>query len=134
MLLIAAAAAIGWWFAPFAAGLAAGLANHVGRWPTQIALPAVAAMSAAGWAAPLWWSVLRGGPYGAVARVIAALLGLPAFAAVGMVLTVLIAVAQGLAGYWLGRALTPLPVADESVLPVEVRRPSRGRHAAPRGR
>jgi hypothetical protein len=59
---------------------------------------------------------------------------LPSYAAVGIVLTVLIAVVQGTTGYWLGRALTPLPVADESVLPVEVRRPSRGRHAAPRGR
>jgi hypothetical protein len=133
-LLIGAAAAIGWWFMPFVAGLLAGLANHVGRWPTRMALPAVAAISAAGWVAPLWWSVLRGAPYGAEARVIAALLGLPAYAAVGMALTVLVAVIQGMTGYWLGRALTPLPVDDEAVPPVSVRGPSRGRHAASSGR
>ena len=134
VLLIAAGAAIGWWFMPFVVGLLAGLANHVGRWPTRIALPAVAAVCAAGWVAPLWWSVLSGAPYGGVARVIAALLGLPGFAAVGIVLTVLIAVVQGMTAYWLGRALTPLPMEDDAVLPVPVPAPSRGRHAASRGR
>jgi hypothetical protein len=114
ILLIAGAAGIGWWFMPFAVGLLAGLANYVGRWPTKVALPTVAVMSAAGWIAPLWWSVLRGAPYGGVARVIAALLGLPGYAAVGIVLTVLIAVVQALTGYWLGRALTPLPIDDLS--------------------
>jgi len=133
VLLIVGAAEVGWWFMPFVVGLLAGLANHVGRWPTWIALPAVAAISAAGWAVPLWWSVLRGAPYGAEARVIAALLGLPAYAAVGVALTVLIAVAQGMAGYWLGRALTPLPI-DDAVPPLPVSGPPRGRHAAPRGR
>ena len=135
VLLIAGGAAIGWWFMPFVVGLVAGLANYVGRWPTRLALPAVAVISAAGWVAPLWWSVLGGGPYGVVARVIAALLGLPAFAAVGMVLTVLIAVAQGLAGYWLGRAMTPLPMDDEAAAaaPGLLRGSSRGRHAASRG-
>jgi uncharacterized membrane protein YeaQ/YmgE (transglycosylase-associated protein family) len=63
-------------------------------------------MAAVGWAAPLLLGPLRGLPYGAVARVIAALAGLPADAAMGMVLTVVIAVVQALTGYWLGRALT----------------------------
>jgi hypothetical protein len=111
VLIIVGAAAVGWWFVPFVIGLLAGLANHVGRWPTQVALPAVALMSAAGWVVPLLWSVLHGAPYGAVAR-IAAQLGLPGYEAVGMLLTVLIAVAQGMTGYWLGRALTPLPTDD----------------------
>ncbi len=134
VLVIAAAAAIGWWFMPFAVGLLAGLANHVGRWPTRVALPAVAVVSAAGWAVPLWWSVLRGGPYGAVARAIAALVGLPGFAAVAVALTVLIAAAQGLAGYWLGRAMTPLPPDDEAVAALfSAWAASRGRHAASRG-
>jgi Na+-transporting methylmalonyl-CoA/oxaloacetate decarboxylase gamma subunit len=135
VLLIAAATAIGWWFMPFVIGLLAGLANYVGRWPTRVALPAVAIISAAGWVAPLWWSVLRGAPYGAVARVIAALLGLPGYAVVGIVLTVLIAVVQGMSGYWLGRAVTPLPIDDEALAaaPVAPRGRSRGRHAAPRG-
>lgn len=131
-LLIVGAAVIGWWFMPWVVGLLAGLANHIGRWPTRIALPAVAAISAAGWAAPLWWSILRGAPAGAAARIVASL-GLPSYAAVGITLTGVIAVVQGMAGYWLGRALTPLPVEDE-VPPFSVQGPSRGRHAAPRGR
>jgi hypothetical protein len=89
VLLIIAGAAIGWWFVPFAAGVLAGLVNWIGRWPTRIAL--------------------RGQPYGAQARVIAALLGLPAYSAVGVAVTLLVAAAQAVAGYWLGRALTPLP-------------------------
>lgn len=112
LLVIVAGAVVGWWFVPFVVGVLAGLANRIGGWPARFAVPAVALMAAAGWAAPLWWSVLRGEPYGAVARVIAALLGLPGFAAVGMVVTVLVAVSQALAGYWLGRAITPRP-ADE---------------------
>jgi hypothetical protein len=109
VLLIIAGAAIGWWFVPFAAGVLAGLVNWIGRWPTRIALPAVVVAAAAGWGVPLFWASLRGQPYGAQARVIAALLGLPAYSAVGVAVTLLVAAAQAVAGYWLGRALTPLP-------------------------
>jgi len=108
-LAIAGGAVAGWWFVPFVMGLVAGLANWAGRWRARVAVLAVAVMAAVGWAAPLWWSVLGGQPSGAVARVIAALIGLPGYAAVGLVVTLLIAVVQGLAGYWLGRALTPRP-------------------------
>jgi len=109
VLLIAVGAVAGWWFMPFAAGVLAGLANRIGRWPTGVALPAVVTVAALGWAAPLVWSVLSGQPYVAVARVIAALLGLPANPAVGIALTLAVAVVQGAVGYWLGRALTPMP-------------------------
>jgi hypothetical protein len=112
VLLIAGGAVAGWWFLPFAAGVLAGLANRIGRWPTRVALPAVATVAALGWMAPLVWSVLGGQPYIAVARVIAALLGLPASAAAGIVLTLAVAVTQGVVGYWLGRALTPMPAED----------------------
>ncbi|MGH3303788.1 MAG: hypothetical protein ACRDOK_19345 [Streptosporangiaceae bacterium] len=111
-VVISAATAVGWWFVPFVAGVGAGLANRAGSWPWRVAVPAIAAMAAAGWAAPLWLGVLRGLPYGPVARVIAALTGLPADAAVGMVLTVAIAVVQAVTGYWLGRALTPRSAPD----------------------
>jgi hypothetical protein len=111
-VLIVAGAALGWWFVPFVAGVLAGLANRVGRWPTRVALPAVVIVAAIGWAVPLVWSVLQGQPYVAVARVIGALLGLPANPAVGIALTVAVAVAQGVVGYWLGRALTPMPAED----------------------
>jgi hypothetical protein len=106
-LVISAGAAAGWWFLPFAAGLLAGGANWIGAWPACVALPAVAVMAAAGWAIPLWWAVLHGQPYGPVAREIAALNGLPGHASAGILLTVAVAAAQAVAGYWLGRALAP---------------------------
>jgi hypothetical protein len=112
VLLIVAGAVLGWWFMPFAASVLAGLANRVGRWRTRVALPAVAIVAALGWAVPIVWSVLNGQPYAAVARVIAALLGLPANAAVGIAVTLVVAVVQAVAGYWLGRALTPMPADD----------------------
>ena len=107
--IIVGAAAAGWWFMPFAAGLLAGLANRAGSWPVRIALPAVAVVAALGWAAPLCWSAWRGRPEGAMARVVAGQLGLPRDAAVGVLLTLGVAVAQAVVGYWLGRALTPRP-------------------------
>jgi hypothetical protein len=112
VMVIVAGTAVGLWFIPFVAGLGAGLANWIGRWPTRIALPAVVVMAGAGWAAPLIWLTLRHEPYGAVARVIAAVAGLPGYAAVGIAVTIVVAIVQGVVGYWLGRALTPLPVED----------------------
>jgi hypothetical protein len=111
-VIIAAATPVGWWFMPFVVGLAAGFANRVGGWPWRLAVPAVAVMAAVGWAAPLWIGVLRGLPYGGVARVIAALTGLPGGAAAGVIGTLLVAVVQALIGYWLGRALTPRLAED----------------------
>jgi hypothetical protein len=112
LVLIVAGAALGWWFMPFVVGVLAGLANRIGRWRTRIALPAVAIVAALGWAVPIVWSVLNGQPYAAVARVIAALLGLPANPAVGIAVTLIVAVVQAVVGYWLGRALTPMPAED----------------------
>jgi len=112
VVLIVAGAVAGWWFMPFAAGVLAGLANRVGRWRIRVALPAVAIVAALGWAVPIVWSVLNGQPYAAVARVIAALLGLPANPAVGIAVTLIVAVIQAVLGYWLGRALTPMPAED----------------------
>jgi hypothetical protein len=111
-LLIAGGARVGWWFAPFVVGVLAGVANWVGAWPWRVALPAVAVMGGVGWAAPLAWAELRGQHDGAAARVIAAAIGLPGSAMVTIALTALVAVAQVLAGYWLGRAITPRPVED----------------------
>lgn len=103
--VIAGGAALGWWFLPFVAGLAAGIAAHYGRWRLRVTVPAVAVIAAAGWAIPLWFGTLPG----ATARVVAALAGLPASATAGIAATLLIAVIQALAGLWLGRALTPRP-------------------------
>jgi hypothetical protein len=105
--LIAGAAAAGWWFGPFVVGALAGLANRIGAWRGRVAVPAVIVMGAVGWGAPLAWAALHGQPYAAMAHVIAVIVGLPASAVDGFGLTVLVAVAQAVTGYWLGRALTP---------------------------
>jgi len=105
--LIAAGALVGWWFLPFVAGLAGGVASRYGRWRLRVALPAVVLVAAAGWGAALWWLALRGLPEGAVARVIAALAGLPPYAAVTIAVTLLVAAIQAALGLWLGRALAP---------------------------
>jgi hypothetical protein len=107
-VVIAGGSALGWWFVPFIVGVAAGIAARYGRWPLRVALLAVTVTAAAGWGIPLWWSAW-GAPAGATARVVAALAGLPPHAAVAIVVTVVVAVIQALAGLWLGRALTPRP-------------------------
>jgi hypothetical protein len=107
ILLIAGAAKLGWWFGPFIVGALAGVVNWIGGWRARLAVPTVMIMAAAGWGVPLVWAVLDGQPVSAMARVIAMLLGLPASAVNGIAVTLLVAVAQGVLGYWLGRALTP---------------------------
>ncbi|MGA9833362.1 MAG: hypothetical protein WBQ71_19780, partial [Trebonia sp.] len=62
-----------------------------------------------GWAIPMWLLALRGLPAGATARAIASLAGLPPYAAVTIVATLLLAALQPLAGAWLTRALLPRP-------------------------
>lgn len=106
-VLIAAAAKPGWWFAPFVVGALAGVANWLGAWRARVAVPAIAVMAAAGWGAPLAWAEVHGRHYGALARLFSASLGLPASAVDGLAVTLLVAVAQAVVGYWLGRALTP---------------------------
>jgi hypothetical protein len=107
--LIAAGTVIGWWFVPFVAGLAAGLANRFGGWPTSTALPAVAAAAAVGWGIPLGWNAVSGQAYASAARHIAASNGLPRSMVAGVALALLVAVVQAVVGYWLGRAVTPRP-------------------------
>lgn len=105
-------ASAGLWFAPFAAGLVTGIVVRWGGWRLRVSLPVVVIMIAAGWGLALWMPALRGLPIGATARAIAALAGLPASAAVGVVFTLAVGVLQGVVGLWLGRALTPRPVRD----------------------
>lgn len=115
---IAAGAAAGWWFVPFAAGLAAGLLTGGGGWRLRVCVPAVIVMAAAGWGVALWLLALRGLPVGATARTIAGLAGaaglpaLPASAAAMIALTLAISIAQALSGLWLGRACVPTPQRD----------------------
>ena len=101
--VVGATAALGLWFVPFVAGVAAGLLSL--RRPGIV--PAAALGAIAGWALPLWILALRGLPAGATARAIAALAGIPPYAAVAVVVTLLLAALQALAGAWLARALAP---------------------------
>jgi hypothetical protein len=106
-IAVAGLAEAGAWWAPFAAGVYAGLASL--RW-RRVVLVTVAGC-AAGWALPLWILALLGYPAGATARAIAAFAGLPPYAAVTIVATLLLAVLQALAGAWLacslGRVISP---------------------------
>ncbi len=99
--IMAGTAQAGAWFVPFLAGVAAGLASSRVRGAVLLAVAA----SVAGWALPLWVLALRGLPVGATARAIAGLAGLPPHAAVIIVVTLLLAALQVLAGAWLARAL-----------------------------
>jgi hypothetical protein len=106
--VIGLTAVAGLWFVPFAVGLVAGLATRRAGWRVRRALPAVLVMAALGWGAPLLWQAVAGRqPIGATARVIAALGGLPPYAVVGVVATLLVTCSQAAAGLWLGRAATP---------------------------
>src|SRR6185437_6337546 len=107
--LIGATALAGLWFAPLAVGVIGGIAARWGQWRLRVMVPAIVMVSAFGWGAALLDQAARGLPIGATARAIAAIGGLPAFAAVGVAVTLGVAVLLGLVGLWLGRALTPWP-------------------------
>jgi hypothetical protein len=100
--LLGLVAGLGWWFGPFVAGIAAG----AGPWRARPALGLAVLATAVGWGAALWWPALSGAPAGATARTIAALAGLPPYAAVGVVGTLLVGVAQAAVAFWLARAVT----------------------------
>jgi hypothetical protein len=106
-VVIAVAAEFGLWFVPFVIGVLAGVAARRSGWRLRWALPGVIVMAAAGWAIPLLWQVVRGQPVGATARAIAALAGLPPHAAIGIIVTLLLACLQAVVGLWLGRSVTP---------------------------
>jgi hypothetical protein len=104
---IAGGAQIGLWFVPFIVGVLAGFAMFVGRWRLRVTLASAAAMAVIGWGVPLGLAARGGEPEGATARVVAALLGIPPHAVVGVAVTLLIAAVQALVGAWLGVALAP---------------------------
>jgi hypothetical protein len=116
-LVVAGTSALGLWFVPFVAGVAAGLLSL--RRPKVV--PAAVAGAVAGWGLPLWILALRGLPAGATARAIAALAGIPPYAVVAVVVTLLLAALQTLAGAWLARALTR---AIRPTVPAEPARPA----------
>lgn len=108
VVVIAFGTAAGLVFVPLLAGLGAGVANRAGGWPPRVALPAVSAMGAAGWILPFLVSNGSASAGGGLARGVAALTGLPGGHAAGVAaLTMLIAVVQALAGYFLASVITP---------------------------
>jgi hypothetical protein len=100
--LLGLGAAFGLWFGPFVAGVAAG----AGPWRARPALGLVVLAVAVGWGVALWWPALTGAPAGATARAVAALAGLPPYAAVGVAGTLLAGILQALVAFWLARAVT----------------------------
>ncbi len=105
--LIALGASAGLWFIPMVAGVITGIAVRWAGWRLSSAALVVIAMSALGWGAALARMAFDGLPAGATARTIAGVAGLPAYAVTGVAVTLAVAVLQGLAGLWLGRAVTP---------------------------
>ncbi|HEY6788508.1 MAG TPA: hypothetical protein VI365_14485 [Trebonia sp.] len=100
-IAVAGLAEAGAWWVPFVAGVYAGLASL--RWRRVVLVTVVGCV--VGWVLPLWILALLGYPSGATARAIAAFAGLPPYAAVIIVVTLLLAAAQALAGAWLARAV-----------------------------
>jgi hypothetical protein len=117
VILCLTSAEAGIWYMPFALGVMAGAGWRSSRAAGLVA----AACAVAGWAIALWIMALHGLPVGATARTIAALAGLPPYAAVAIAVTLLLAALQALAGSWLARA----------VFPRQVRLPFPGRHPQP---
>jgi hypothetical protein len=100
-IAVAGLAEAGAWWVPFVAGVYAGVASL--RWRRVVLVTAAGCV--VGWALPLWILALLGYPSGATARAIAAFAGLPPYAAVTIVVTLLLALLQALAGAWLARAV-----------------------------
>lgn len=100
--LLGLGAGFGVWFGPFVAGIVAG----AGPWRARPALGLAVLAVTVGWGAALWWPALSGAPAGATARTVAALAGLPPYAAVGVAGTLLVGVLQVVAAFWLARAAT----------------------------
>jgi hypothetical protein len=97
---------LGAWWVPFPVGVAVGALGAAGR-PRRGGVLAAVAGAVLGWALPLWVMALSSLPAGATARTIAALAGLPPYAAVAVAVTLLLAALQVLAGAWLARAVFP---------------------------
>jgi hypothetical protein len=105
--LVAVGAMTGMWLLPYLAGLLAGFATGAGRWRIRPVLIASASMTVVGWGAPLGLAALHGPLTDGPAHAVTAETGLPAHSVAGFAVAMLVAVAQALAGVWLGRVLAP---------------------------
>lgn len=108
LLTCLSGAELGLWFIPFVLGVTVGVFAPRSRGAVVTAtVLTVTGGAVAGWAVALWIMALNGLPVGATARAIAALAGLPPYAAVAIAVTLLLAAMQTLAGSWLARAVFP---------------------------
>ncbi len=103
--VVGAGAWAGAWYLPFVVGLGLAVIAPAPRWSSRGVVGLAVASGVVGWGWPLLWLSARGLPVGATARVVAALAGIPAYAAVGVVAALLVSGVQGLLGAWSGRAL-----------------------------
>lgn len=104
---VAVGAALGFWYLPFVAGLAVGVAGRRGRAGFAAAVTTQLALGPLAWGAVLLARALAGDTVAGTARTVAALAGLPPFAAITVALTLLIALGEVASGVWLGRELSP---------------------------
>jgi hypothetical protein len=107
-VLVALGSALGLWYLPFAAGVSLGVATRLGRPGRAANATGLVLLGPGAWGVVLAVMSLRGEAVGATARVASAIAGLPPLAALTVALTLLIAITQTTAGWWLGRALTQL--------------------------
>ena len=106
--LIWAAATLGIWFGPLIVGVLAGAWFQSTRVGVTLALGAACAAAIGGWFVPFVVRAGQGQPVGATAREVAALAGLPAYAAIVTALMLVVAVLQASAGFWVGWAVAAL--------------------------
>jgi hypothetical protein len=112
-ILIAAAAALHVWFAPFVVGVAIGALAGMSRVRARAAVLPTVVAAVGGWMIPLLWRAIEGQPVVATARVVAALAGLPPTGWLVIGVCLIIAAVQGLLGVWWARSLTGLLVARQ---------------------
>jgi hypothetical protein len=107
-VVVALGAALGLWYLPFIAGLVVGVLTFL-RGPGFLrATVALTVVGPVPWAVVLILRSLMGDTIGGTARTVAGLAGLPPFAAVTILLTLLVALLEASVGNWLGRALCRL--------------------------
>lgn len=106
--LIWGGALLGIWFGPLIVGVLAGACFQWTRVSVTLALGAACAAAIGGWSVPFVVRAGQGQPVAATAREVAALAGLPAYAAIVISLMLVVAVLQASAGFWVGWAVAGL--------------------------
>lgn len=102
--LIWAGALGGIWFGPLLVGVLAGAGFPWTRVGVAAAFGAACTAAIGGWSVPFVVRAGQGQPVAATAREVAALAGLPAYAAIVISLSLAVAVLQASAGFWVGWA------------------------------